>query len=123
MEDQRRNIGVEDGPAGMTCWGCCGMQEELRALRTAVQLMVKRTEESDARQPSSHPATSTMEPIQECSSEADASGDIPMEECAQEGAQGGPDSPKSHAPCDSAEVSTGLAMLRQCRTDVMHQRD
>ena len=99
------------------------MQEELRALRTAVQLMVKRTEESDAKQPSTQPAMSTMEPIQECSSEADASGDTHVEEGAQEGAQSGPDSPKSQAACDSAEVSTGLAMLRQFRTDVMHQRD
>ncbi len=103
--------------------GYCGMQEELRALRTAVQLMVKRTEESDAKQPTTQPAMSTMEPIQECSSEDDASGEPPVEEGAQEGAQGGPDSPKSQAPGESAEVSTGLAMLRQFRTDVMHQRD
>ena len=90
--------------------GGWSLQEELRALRTAVQLMVKRAEEKSAAQPLLQPASSAMEPIQEGGSEADGSGpdgsaSSPAEEATPDSAQARaalPQAPEPHAP---AEVS------------------
>lgn len=80
------------------------MQEELRALRTAVQLMVKRTEERSASQPLLQPASSAMEPIQEGGSEADGSAGSPAEEAAPEPAPSKPASTRAPEPHMPTEV-------------------
>ena len=57
-------------------------QEELRALRTAVQLMVKRTEDA------ARPSAPAMEAIEEGSREAEADSDPVAEDAAAGGAAG-----------------------------------
>ena len=84
-------------------------QEELRALRTAVQLMVKRTEDA------ARPSAPAMEAIEEGSREAEADSDLITEEAAAGGAAhaAGADSPSGviHV-ANHAEVSAGsLASL------------
>lgn len=81
------------------------LQEELRALRTAVQLMVKRSEEKSAAQSSLQPASSAMEPIQEGGSEADGSGSSPAEAATPEPAQSETDLPPAPEPHSPARVS------------------
>ena len=85
------------------------LQEELRALRTAVQLMVKRTEDT------ARPSAPAMEAIEEGSREAEADSDPVAEEAAGGGAApaAGADHPSgvSHV-ANHSEVSAGcLAAL------------
>ena len=82
----------------------CHPQEELRALRTAVELMVKRAEEKDTAQSSLQPSSSAMEPIQEGSNEAGGSGDTPAEGGPPEPTQGDAVSPQAPEPEALAEV-------------------
>ena len=87
----------------------CLSQEELRALRTAVQLMMKRTEDA------ARPSAPAMEAIEEGSREAEADSDPVAEEAAAGGVAqaAGADAPSGviHA-ANHAEVSAGcLAAL------------
>ena len=84
-------------------------QEELRALRTAVQLMVKRSEEKSAAQSSLQPSTSVMEPIQEGGSEADGSGSSPAEEATPED-----DPPRASEPHSPAKASPRCILFLWC---------
>lgn len=92
------------------------IQEELRALHTAVQLMVKRTEAKSAAEASLQPASSAMEPIQEGGSEAEGSGSSPAgEEATSEPAQGDADPPQAcqlRAPA-AVRASITLASVAQ----------
>ena len=102
------------------------VQEELRALRTAVQLMVKRAEAKSTAEASLQPASSAMEPIQEGGSEADGSGSLPAEEEATpEPAQGNADSPRAFQPHAAAEVShsTIVASVAECNASGLSSCD
>lgn len=90
------------------------LQEELRALRTAIQLMVKRAEENPAQ-----PVHQGMEPIQEGASEAGT--DAHTEEDAEEGTpqQTPQNSPGGRAPYGC--VQAGSSSFLPCPANPVRQ--
>ncbi len=104
--------GILEAGEAHTLTRCKIPQEELRALRTAVQLMVKRSEEKSMAQSSLQPASSAMEPIQEGGSEAEGSGGSPAEEATPEPPQSEADLPQAPEPHSPAKASPrGLLFL------------
>ena len=81
------------------------LQEELRALRTAVQLMVKRTDDT------ARPSKPAMEVIQEGSREAEADSDPVAEEVAAGGAAG---AAGAHSPSGVIDVANSAEVSAEC---------